>query len=132
MSHTRQVERQRRNTFKFLAGMAGVLAFALLVYWGFSARAGWWRDVPYTVVGSRVAPDRVVRGTMKQPVILYRGEYRLRYIVNGQEYFTWADAGWINESKELALEKVEEVPPSGMFRVQYNPRNPTEAVARLR
>jgi hypothetical protein len=69
---------------------------------------------------------------MKQPVILYRGEYRLRYIVNGQEYFTWAEARWLVESKELAAEKVGELPPSGMFRLQYNPRNPAEAVASLR
>ncbi len=69
---------------------------------------------------------------MRQPVILYRGEYRLRYTVNGQQYFTWADAGWINESKELAEEKIMALPPSCMFRVQYNPRHPAEAVARLR
>jgi hypothetical protein len=69
---------------------------------------------------------------MRQPVILYRGEYRLRYIVNGQQYFTRADAGWINGSKELAAEEIGEPPSVCMFRVQYNPRNPAEAVARLR
>jgi hypothetical protein len=60
---------------------------------------------------------------------MYRGEYRLRYTVSGQEYYVWANSGWTDVDKQFIQDKVASLPDKCDFRIRYNPLHPSEAIA---
>jgi len=64
-----------------------------------------------------------------QAIVMYRGEYRLRYTVSGQDYFVWANSGWSDVDKQFIQDKVTFLPDTCGFRIRYNPRHPSEAIA---
>jgi len=59
---------------------------------------------------------------------MYRGEYELRYTVNGREYYVWANSGWSDVDKQFVQAKVDYLPQQCDFRVRYNPLRPAEAI----
>ncbi|MGE5207133.1 MAG: hypothetical protein ACM3PW_16105 [Chlamydiota bacterium] len=59
---------------------------------------------------------------------LYKGEYQLRYHVNGQDYRTWVTAGWEDKDPNFVESKVSYLPESCPYIVRYTPKNPAETV----
>jgi uncharacterized membrane protein len=48
-----------------------------------------WSETDCTVAGSRVVRD-VAAPVRSHVVVLYKGEYHLRYTVRGKDYYVWA------------------------------------------
>lgn len=62
-------------------------------------------------------------------IVMYRGEYQLRYVVGGHEYYVWANSGWFDVDKEFVETKVDSLGGNCDFRVRYNPSRLSEAIA---
>ncbi len=62
-------------------------------------------------------------------IVMYKGEYQLRYTVGGHEYHLWALSGWADPDKQFVQTKVDYLPDRCDFRVHYNPLRPAEAIA---
>ena len=129
-SQSRETQQQnKQDLWHTLFGFAAVFAvIAVLVYLAIAGRTDAWPESDCTVVGSRVVVADVERGTMRDPTVVYRGEYRIQYAVNGKQYFTWADAGWANTDRNTVKRNVENVTVNCPVRVRYNPKNPAENV----
>ena len=114
--------------------MGFALVFAVvgvIVYLGIAGRTGWWpQTADCAVIDSRVVS--YVTGSSRHPLILWRGEYRIQYAVNGRQYFTWADAGWTDSDKNFVAGKVNDLTIDCPVRLQYNPENPGESVTHLK
>jgi hypothetical protein len=79
-----------------------------------------------------LAGSRVVRADVAdsfRAIVMYRGEYQLRYVVGGREYYVWANSGWSDVDKQFVEAKVNSLAGSCDFRVRYNPSRPSEAIA---
>jgi hypothetical protein len=50
---------------------------------------------------------------------MYMGEYQLRYVVGGREYYVWANFGWSDVDKQFVEAKVESMTGSYDFRVRF-------------
>jgi hypothetical protein len=85
-----------------------------------------WQETRCVVAGSRVIPADA-RG--KRNVVIYRGQYQLRYTVNERDYYVWADSEWEASLKEFVQNKMDHLPEHCNFRVRYNPQQPAEAIA---
>jgi hypothetical protein len=68
------------------------------------------------VVGNRIVRHDVADS--HRAIVMYRGEYRLRYTVSGQEYYVWANSGWTDVDKQLIQDKVASLPDKCDFRVR--------------
>jgi hypothetical protein len=86
-----------------------------------------WPETDCTVVGDRVVRDDVADS--HRAIVMYKGEYRLRYTVGAQEYFVWANSGWADVDRQFIQDKVDSLPDRCDFHVRYNPRRPSEAIA---
>ncbi len=62
---------------------------------------------------------------------MYRGQYQLEYEVNGNYFYVWGDANVMDTEKNFVERKIQNLPEDCNFKVQYNPRNPKEALATL-
>jgi hypothetical protein len=60
---------------------------------------------------------------------MYRGEYRLRCSVGGQDYLVWAKSDWFDVDKQFIQDKVDFLPDTCDFRIRYNPRRLSDAIA---
>jgi len=88
-----------------------------------------WPETDCTFAGSRVLKDVVPPEPGRSHVIvLYKGEYRLRYTVRGIDYFTWVSSGWADPEKQFVEAKMDPLPEYCAFRIRYNPARPSEAV----
>jgi hypothetical protein len=87
-----------------------------------------WSEAPCQIISSRI-----VARTVSIPPIsaLYKGEYQLRYAVNGREFSIWADAVDWNEDRAFVERSISAPPPQCPYAVRYNRANPSEAVARM-
>ena len=126
----RHQEKQRSVEHEVLGtslGMVIVLGMiGIFVYLGVAGRTGRWPEAQEcTVIGSRVVRD-VIDG--RRPLILWHGEYRVQYEVNGKRYSTWANAGWTDADRSFVQNKVDDLKIDCPVRVQYNPKNPAESV----
>jgi hypothetical protein len=113
-----------------LLTMLLVSVFGFLIYLGFDSRTDWWLETSCTLISSRVVETRVSMGVVREPIIMYCGEYGLEYMVNGHEYVVWADAGWVDQDREFVENKVSGLSGPCRFRVKYNPLHPAQAMAR--
>lgn len=86
-----------------------------------------WPQTDCTVAGTRVVRSDVADSG--RAIVIYRGEYQLRYIVEGQDYYVWANAGWSDVDERFVQDKVDARTDHCDFRVRYNPNRPSEAVA---
>ena len=87
-----------------------------------------WSEAPCKIVNSRIASVTV----HTPPVFaLYKGEYQLRYTVNGQEFTIWADAVDWNEDRAFVERSIAAPPLPCPYTVRYNRAHPSEAVARM-
>ena len=111
-----------------MSAAAVVFAVFYLTYLGLAGRSSTWQHTACTVVGSRIVRNDA-RLQYNTPVIMYKGEYQLRYMVNGQQYFTWANAGWSDKDRQFIEGKMLALPQQCPYDVQFNPHNPAEAVA---
>ena len=86
-----------------------------------------WPETSCTVAGNRVVRDDFADSS--RAIVMYRGEYRLRYTVGGNEYFVWANSGWSDVDKQFVQDKVDSLSDRCDFRVRYNPNRPSDAIA---
>jgi len=86
-----------------------------------------WPQTDCTVAGTRVVRSDVADSG--RAIVMYRGEYRLRYVVEGQDYYVWANAGWSDPDKQFVQDKVDARTDRCDFRVRYNPTHPADAIA---
>jgi hypothetical protein len=61
--------------------------------------------------------------------VMYRGEYRLRYMVGGHQFFVWARSGWKDVDQHFVQAKLDAATERCDFRVRYNPTRPSDAIA---
>ena len=85
-----------------------------------------WPETGCTIAGSRVVRD-VAAPVRSHVVVLYIGEYQLRYTVRGKDYYIWASAGWSDPEKQFVEAKMDYLPDHCNFRIRYNPVRPSEA-----
>ena len=74
------------------------------------------------MVRENVAPEG-------RAIVLYRGEYRVSYAVDGHEYYIWASSGWSDVDKQFVQDKVDSRSDRCDFRIRYNPHRPSDAIA---
>src|SRR5260370_13418390 len=86
-----------------------------------------WPETGCAVVGNRIVRNDVADSY--RAIVMYRGEYRLRYTVSGHEYYVWANSGWTDVDRQFIQDKVDYLPDTCDFRFRYNPRRPSEAIA---
>src|ERR1035438_7763921 len=93
----------RRLNRRWKWGIAVVLLSVALGSATYLIRAGdtdSWPEASCTVAGTRVIRADVADSFRTIP--MYRGEYRLRYIVGGREYYIWAESEWADvEDRKL-------------------------------
>jgi hypothetical protein len=120
----------RRHNKRWMWGIAIVLLLAALGFAVYLIRLGntdSWPEADCTVTGSRV-----VRADLEDQyrfTLMYTGEYQLRYVVSGHEYYVWAKAGWLDTDKQFVQAKVDSLPGRCDFHVRFNPDRPSEAIA---
>jgi len=102
-------------------------AFGLGVYLVHIGSTDSWPQTDCTIVGSRVVRDDLQ--DQSRFTVLYRGEYRLRYMADGHEFFVWARSGWKDVDRHFVQSKLDEAANRCDFRVRYNPTHPSEAIA---
>jgi hypothetical protein len=86
-----------------------------------------WPETRCTVAGSRVIRADVADSF--RAIVLYKGEYHLRYSVGGHDYYVWANSGWADPDREFVQSKIDYLPDTCEFRVRYNPVRPSDAIA---
>lgn len=113
--------------------LLGAVAFgiaALFVYLGFSSRTSTWPETNCNVMGKRVVRADAPIGPYRSIVVLYRGEYHLRYTVDSRDYFLWVSSGWVDKDPQFVQDKMSSDEQAGCrYQIRYNPSNPAEAVA---
>src|SRR4051812_403635 len=67
-----------------------------------------WPETSCTVAGDRVVRENVADSF--RAIVMYRGEYRLRYVVGEREYFLWANSGWSDVDRQFVQDKVDSLP----------------------
>jgi hypothetical protein len=136
LPHRRKANRHHSRRHECLRTIAGFVSVGVLVgvliFLAYDAgRANRWPEARNCVaVDSRVVVAGVVRGSMKDPVILYRGEYRIRYVVKGKVYFTWAESKWLEPDKHFVEENVSKLTTECPVHVFYDPWHPDESLTR--
>src|SRR5260370_22859306 len=86
-----------------------------------------WPETGCTFAGGRVVRYDVADSS--RAIVMYRGEYRLRYTVNHHEYYVWAKSGWADVDRQFIQDKVDNPPAKCDFSVRYNALHPSEALA---
>lgn len=86
-----------------------------------------WQEASCTVAGSRVV--RTVVAESFRAIVMYRGEYHLRYTVEGREYYVWANSGWSDVDRQFVQDKVDSRADKCDFLIRYNPAHPSDSVA---
>ncbi len=79
------------------------------------------------MVGSRVVRADVADSS--RAIVMYKGEYQLRYTVAEHDYYVWATSGWAYVDKEFVQSKLDHLPDTCDFDIRYNPRRPSDAMA---
>ena len=122
-------ETKRRSKY-FKGATATVLVSAvvgLAAYLIHSGNTDSWPETDCAVAGTRVVRSDVADSS--RVIVMYQGEYQLRYVVKGRDYYLWANSGWSDVDKQFVLDKVDARTDRCDFSVRYNPEHPSEAVA---
>ena len=135
-SHRRKVRRHHKRKHESLRTAAGFVCLGVvisaLIYAGNAGSTEWWPEArSCSVVGSRVVVAGVTGDSVKDPVVIYRGEYHIRYVAKGKAYFLWAESEFIDSDKMYVEERLKDLSIDCPVRVQYNPHNPAESVTHL-
>src|SRR5208337_1152061 len=120
--------RRRNRSWKLgivVALLSGTLG--LVIYLVRVGSTDSWPEANCTVAGSRVV--RAVVADSFRAIVMYKGEYQLRYVVGGHEYYVWANSGWADVDKQFVQARLDSLPAHCEFRVRYNPSRPSESVA---
>lgn len=123
----RKSRRTRKHLFRLAALTFAAASVVLVSYLVYSGRADSWPRADCTVIGSRVI--RYDAADSWRDIAMYRGQFKIRYEVDGREYYTWADAGWLDKDKDFVEQRVAALPKHCDFTVRYDPKNPRESVA---
>jgi hypothetical protein len=88
-----------------------------------------WPETGCIIVGTRVV--RADQGNAGRVIVMYQGEYQLRYTVDGHDHYIWVNSGWADADRQFVQGKVDANANSRDcdFRIHYNPNHPSEAVA---
>src|ERR1700674_2946062 len=101
--HISTPRKKKRNRWIALLLLCGAVASGIyLVHLG---NTDSWPETGCTVVGHRIVRNDVADS--HRAIVMYRGEYRLRYTVSGQEYDVWANSGWSDVDKQFIQDKVD-------------------------
>jgi hypothetical protein len=119
---TRSIHRQ----WVIIISLVVFLLFGVGIYIHRSRSTRFWPKTECTVVDSRVVRADFADST--GDLILFKGEYQLRYAVEGREYFVWEFSGWMDSNKQFIQGKVDVLPKRCDFDLRYNPHDPQEAV----
>jgi hypothetical protein len=121
--------RRRSNGFRLAVAVAVALVLAAVggAYLIHVGDTDSWPQTDCTVAGTRVVRSDVADSF--RAIVMYRGEYRLRYVVEGQDYYVWANAGWSDPDRQFVQDKVDARTDRCDFRVRYNPTHPADAIA---
>jgi len=120
-------EKPQQAAWKWgIASVFLLVALGITVYLVHFGSTDSWPQTNCSIVGSRVVRDDLQ--DQSRFTVLYRGEYHLRYVVNGQEYFVWAKSGWKDVDQRFVQSKLDEAGRCD-FRVRYNPAQPSDAIA---
>jgi len=123
-----RITRRRNRHLKW--GIAIVLlstALGSAVYLIHSGNTDAWPETSCTVAGTRVVRADIADSF--RTIVMYRGEYRLRYTVGGREYYVWANSGWSDVDKQFVQDKVDSRVDHCDFLIRYNPTRPPDAIA---
>ena len=101
-------------------------AVALCGYFIRATKTDSWPTTGCTVAGTRVIRDDVADSG--RAIVMYRGEFQLRYSVGGQSYYVWANSGWSDVDKQFIQNRIDALPSHCNFRIRYNPNHPSEAI----
>ncbi len=86
-----------------------------------------WSEAPCKIISGRI----VARTVSIPPIsVLYKGEYQLRYDVNGRRFSIWTDAVDWNEDRGFVERSISVLPSPCPYTVRYNRARPSEGVAR--
>ena len=127
--HRKEHSFRRRRVLQKVVGLAAVLGgIGGLVYLSIAGRTGRWPEArDCTVVGSRVVQDVIGTGG-PHAFVVWWGEYRVQYEVNGKQYFTWASAGLLDSDRNWVESRIDDYRIDCPVRVQYNPKDPAQSV----
>src|SRR5581483_2838324 len=117
------------HRLKFIGWLIAFGTVALLIYGVIAGNTDSWpvaKDC--TIVDSRVVRYYVAYGR-ENVLPLYRGEYDVRYTVNGREYDIWTFSGYMDKDQWFVkdLVRVSEQERCD-FHIRYNPKNPQDAL----
>ena len=123
--------RAQRHLRRFMLAIVLAGVIGLGIYLALAGRTASWPSVPCSVVNSRVVrADVPVAGF--RVVIVYKGQFQLRYVVADREYFIWTDTAWVDNDPAFIEGKVASHREDQCeYLIRYNPKNPAEAVATL-
>lgn len=123
--HSRFADMNLPGVAAFAVAALVVCSFIYLIYEGHTD--SWPAAKDCSVVDSRVVTSTDTHGNSKDGVT-YRGEYRVRYVVNGKNYFTWTESEWQGTDEDYVKRNVNKLPTGCPVSIRYNPTNPDESV----
>lgn len=126
--HNRALKRRHKSERRWiaLALICGVIGVAIYLF--YAGNTDKWPETECTVTGDRVVRDPFVV-LSHRVIVMYKGEFQLKYTVAGRNYYVWAPAGVSDPDQGFVKSAVHCVPDHCNFRIRYNPDNPSVAFA---
>jgi hypothetical protein len=120
--------KQRDRQFHTPFVIAAVLTISIVAVYYLNKRGQIPESWPVTqadIVETRTGP-KYVQQTRAAARIMYGSDYRLKYLIDGKEYFLWIDSGIRARDRELAGRITQQIAKK-KCQVKYNPEKPSEA-----
>jgi len=122
-----------KTNFALSLVLAGTILLVVAGAWKWMNRqpkyySGWPKTHKCSIIGARAVRETV---SPRGPYI-YRGEYRLEYVVNGRRYSVYASSPYLDEEEAFVLQKLKDLPTACEYSIYYNPSDPTQAHAESR
>ena len=116
----------KRHHTKWILWFLLICAFGGATYLFRRAYADW-QQTSCTVIGNRAIQEYVADSS--RALVMYQGQYRLRYVVAGRDYYVWANAGVTDPEKRFVEDKIYYLPERCDYMVRYDPEHPENSVA---
>lgn len=125
--HERESQRYQKRLKWLFVGISLIALLGGVIYMFRFGNTDNWPQASCSIVGSRVVRD-VVSFESSRAIVMYRGEYRVRYTVGGQNYYIWVSGGPSDGDRSFVEASVNRLPDECYFKIRYNRGNPSEAV----